>query len=81
MRAAPQLPRPGFDEMSAEDQLDYINGLWGRLLAHADQLPVPGWHREIIAERLAEYRAGTAGAGRPWLEVRKDLRAALDKVR
>jgi hypothetical protein len=67
--------------MSAEEQLDYINALWGRVLAHADDLPVPDWHRNIIAERLAEYRAGRAGTGRPWLEVRKDLRAELDQVR
>jgi hypothetical protein len=67
--------------MSAEAQLDYVNGLWGRVLAHAEDLPLPDWHHNIIADRLAEYRAGLAGAGRPWVEVRKDLRAELEKVR
>jgi Putative addiction module component len=81
MAAAPKLPPPGFDEMSPEAQLDYINGLWGRVLAHPEALPVPDWHRAILAERLAEYRAGKAGVGRSWQEVRRDLRAELDKVR
>jgi Putative addiction module component len=81
MGAAPKLPPPGFDEMSAENQLDYINGLWGRVLAHPEAIPVPDWHRSILAERLAEYRAGNAGAGRSWKEVQRDLRAELDKVR
>lgn len=81
MSAAPKLPPPGFDEMSAEEQLDYVNGLWGRMLAHPEALPVPDWHQKILAERLAEYQAGKAGAGRPWSEVRRDLRAELDKVR
>lgn len=67
--------------MSAEEQIDYINGLWGRVLAHPESLPVPDWHRKILAERLAEYRAGNAGNGRSWIEVRKDLRAELDKIR
>jgi hypothetical protein len=67
--------------MSAEEQLDYINGLWGRVLAHPENLPVPDWHRTILAERLAEYRAGKAGNGRAWADVRRDLRAELDKIR
>lgn len=81
MGAAPKLPPPGFDELSVEEQLDYINGLWGRVLTRPESLPIPDWHRTIVAERLAEYRAGKAGTGRPWAEVRKDLRAELDKVR
>ena len=67
--------------MSPEEQLDYINGLWGRVLAHPDALPVPDWHRKILAERLSEYRAGKAGTGRSWPEVRRNLRAELDKIR
>lgn len=77
MGAAPKLPPPGFDELSPEEQLDYINALWHRLVTHAESVPVPDWHREIVAERLAEYRAGKAGKGRSWAEVRKDLQAEL----
>jgi putative addiction module component (TIGR02574 family) len=79
--AAPKLPPAGFDELSTEEQVDYINDLWGRVLAHPESVPVPDWHREILAERLAEYRSGNAGAGRAWSEVQRDLRAELDKVR
>jgi hypothetical protein len=42
---------------------------------------VPDWHRQVTDERLAEYRAGKAGKGRDWNEVRQDLQAKLAKVR
>jgi len=81
MGAAPKLPPPGFDEMSGEDKVEYINALWGRVLEHPESVPIPEWHRRVLAERLAEYRAGKAGEARPWDEVRRDLQAELDKAR
>ncbi|HEX2572473.1 MAG TPA: addiction module protein [Polyangia bacterium] len=79
MDVASKPPPPGFDEMSPDEQLDYIQALWRRMLAHPETIPVPDWHRQIIGERLAEYRAGKAGAGRSWEEVRRDLQAELSR--
>jgi hypothetical protein len=81
MDAALKMPPPGFDELSPGDQLEYLFALWGRMLALNQALPVPDWHRQVIGERLAEYRSGKAGLGRDWSEARKDLRARLAKVR
>lgn len=48
---------------------------------NAQRAPMTEWQRRIIAERLAEYHAGTAGPGRTWEEVRQALRMKLDALR
>ena len=74
--ALPAMPPPGFDELSLEEKLDYLQALWTRITAHPEDVPVPDWHRTVIAERLAAHRAGQ-GSSRPWEEVRRDLLAQL----
>lgn len=69
-------PPPGFDELSVEEKVDYVQSLWDRIAAKPETVPVPGWHLDVIAERLDESRA-QPGAGRSWDEVREDLRARL----
>lgn len=81
MNAAFKTPPPGFDDLSPGDQLEYVIALWGHMLATNESLAVPEWHRQVVGERLAEYRAGTAGQGRDWTEARSDLRSRLAKVR
>lgn len=49
------LPPPGFDDLTIEDQLDYVNALWERITSDPNKVPVPEWHRTILDERLAEY--------------------------
>ena len=76
----PALPPPGFDELSPDEKLDYIQALWDRFAEHPDDVPVPDWHRRVIAERLAAYRRGEMTT-RSWSEVREDLLAQLRSVR
>ena len=78
MTAARSLPPPGFDALSAEDKLDYVQSLWERVAARPEEVPVPGWHREVLAERLKEFRARTAASGRSWSEFRKELQELLN---
>jgi putative addiction module component (TIGR02574 family) len=70
-RAAP-LPPPGFDEMSVEDKIDYVEALWDRIAANESQVPVPEWHRDVLRERIADYQADRE-QGRPWEDVEADL--------
>jgi hypothetical protein len=76
----PAMPPPGFDDLSPNEKLDYINALWERFTAQPEDVPMPEWHREVIAERVA---AAGEGSARPWDAVRKDLRlaAAIDCYR
>jgi putative addiction module component (TIGR02574 family) len=71
------VPPPGFDDLSIEERLDYVQSLWDHISADASQVEVPDWHRALLAERLAAHRADPEAA-RPWDEVREDL---LQKIR
>ena len=46
-------PPPGFDDLSVDEQIDFVQSLWDRIAATSWQVPVPEWHRQIIRERLA----------------------------
>jgi putative addiction module component (TIGR02574 family) len=78
-RALP-IPPPGFDELSLDEKLDYVQSLWDRIAAQPQDVPVPDWHREVLNERLEAYRADP-NAGRPWEEVRNELQDKLQRRR
>lgn len=65
-------PPPGFDELSVDERIDFVQSLWDRIAAASDQVPIPEWHRNVIRERLASYRI-SSDAGRSWTDVRADI--------
>lgn len=71
------LPPPGFDELSVEEKIDYLQSLWDRIAASPDAIPLPDWHREILDERLKELEANP-DAGDSWDAVQERLRGKLD---
>lgn len=81
MSVAAKIPPPGFDELSSEEKLDYVHALWDRVLLQPEDVPIPTWHREILAQRLAEYRSGQGGPNRSWDEVRAELHELLRQAR
>jgi putative addiction module component (TIGR02574 family) len=72
------IPPPGFDQLSVEEQIDYVQLLWERIAATADQVPVPDWHREVLDERLNDFEANP-DTGESWDIVRDRLRNNLRK--
>jgi putative addiction module component (TIGR02574 family) len=66
------LPPLGFDSLSIEEQIDYVQSLWDHIAARPEQVPVPDWHKEILTERLASYCANP-DEGRPWEEFEQEL--------
>src|SRR5450631_3809305 len=71
------MPPSGFDELTVEDKIDYVQSLWDRIAASADQVPLHEWQRRILEERLAAHRAGDANEARPWGEVLDRLEGRL----
>ena len=69
-------PPPGFDDLTVEEKLDYVQSLWDRVSAKPESVPVPDWHIELIEERLSREQTRTGG-GRSWDEIRDELRARL----
>ena len=74
------IPPPGFDELLVEDKVRYIEALWDRIAAAPEDVRVPDWHRQLVSERLAEYRSDP-NAGRSWREVRDELLRELAESR
>lgn len=59
-----QLPVP--------ERLSVIEDIWDSITLDSDQLEVPQWHRDVLRQRLAAYRANP-GEGAPWPEVRRRI--------
>ena len=78
MSQALPLPPPGFDALSVDEQIDYVQSLWDHIAARPEEVPVPDWHRKILAERLEAHRANK-DQGQDWKEFEKDLTTELDK--
>jgi len=76
LMSAAVVPPPGFEDLSVEEQVAYVQALWDLIAECPNDIPVPEWQRAIIDERLAEARSPSA-AVKPWSEVRADLRARL----
>jgi putative addiction module component (TIGR02574 family) len=76
----PAMPPPGFDDLSPEEKIAYVEALWNRIAEREEDVPVPDWHREILAQRLKELRDGDPGA-KPWSEVKAELQRKLRDVR
>jgi putative addiction module component (TIGR02574 family) len=74
------VPPPGFDELSVEEQIDYVHELWNRIAASPERIPVPQWHRDLLNERLDDLEANPED-GVPWEQVRDELRAKLGHSR
>jgi putative addiction module component (TIGR02574 family) len=72
-----RMPPPGFDELTVEGTIDYVQSLWDRIAASADQVPLHEWQRQVLADRLAAHRAADSNEARPWGEVLDRLEARL----
>lgn len=51
------MPPPGFDELGLEEQVEYVQELWGRIRDKARQAPLHRWQRRLLDERLAQLEA------------------------
>ena len=74
------IPPPGFDDLPIADKIDYVQSLWDRIAAAADQVPLQEWQRRILNERLAAHRAAPADAS-PWNEVLDRIEHRLRQAR
>ena len=63
----------GIDLLSVRERLDLIEQIWDSLPAQVQPDEVPEWHKEVLAERLAEAEAHPGG-GVPWREALAAIR-------
>jgi putative addiction module component (TIGR02574 family) len=67
-----ELPPAGFDALSVEEQIDYLQSLWERIAARPEQVPVPEWHREVLAGRLVDINK-SPDEGKNWDDFDREL--------
>ena len=73
MAKAVPNPPPGFDELSTEEKIEYVQSLWDRLTASPEEVPVPDWHLRVLDERLESYQT-KPDAGKTWEQVQEEIR-------
>lgn len=66
------VPPPGFDRLSRAEQLEYIEELLDFVTSDAKYVEIPEWHRKILEERIARYRA-VGIEGTTWEEFEHEL--------
>jgi putative addiction module component (TIGR02574 family) len=64
--------------LPADRRLAIIEALWNSLAADPASVPIPQWHRNLLAERLAADDADTS-LGQSWDEVRREIESGLAK--
>lgn len=42
------MPPPGFDALSPEEKLDYLQALWERMSTRPEEVPVPDWQKKLV---------------------------------
>jgi putative addiction module component (TIGR02574 family) len=72
------LPPPGFDQLSVDQQIGYVQSLWDRIAATPGLVLVPEWHREILDQRLKEGE--DMDVGESWDVVRERLRRKVRQL-
>ena len=48
------LPPHGFDELSAEQRVNYVQSLRDHIAADEDGIPVADWHTAVLRQRLRD---------------------------
>jgi hypothetical protein len=67
-------PPPGFEGLSKEQQIDYVQQLWDWVVEGPEALMVPAWHLEVVQEPMSSQSAEPL---RAWGDVKQRL---LDSV-
>ncbi len=68
---------PGFDSISKEEQIEYLQDLWDSISKNPDDIPVPDSHIELVKRRMAAYRKNPNSAG-PAFDVINKLQKEKD---
>ena len=60
------------NRLSPAEKLKLVGELWDDIAASEDQLPIPAWHHQVLAEDEARYQANPT-EGSPWPDVKARL--------
>ena len=72
------IPPPGFERLSIEEKIEYVQSLWDRIAADVDSVPLAEWQKQLLDERLKDHD-DNPGSGIPWSQVRAGVLRKLGK--
>ena len=70
-----EFPPPGFDDLSKEEQLTYVERL-STYVDGSEDVQVPEWHWEILEKRIADPREDLEN-GITWEDFKQELEKEL----
>ena len=71
-------PPPGFESLSIEEKIDYVQSLWDRIADDAEAVPLQDWQKKLLDERLDDLERN-AHDGVSWQELQAQLLGKLTK--
>ena len=63
---------PDFAELSLSEKLPLVEELWDVIAKDENNLPIPAWHEQALAEDAALY-ATNPGEGSAWADVKRRI--------
>jgi putative addiction module component (TIGR02574 family) len=72
------VPPPGFEGLSTEEKIEYVQSLWDHIASDVDTVPLTDWQKKLLDERLEDLEENPEG-GIPWSQVRAGVLRRLGK--
>ena len=72
------LPPPGFDGLSPEEKIKYVQALWDHISSDIEKVPLTQWQEQLLDERLEDLKRDPDG-GISWSDVRSGMLRKLRK--
>ena len=63
---------PQLESLSLSEKMLLVEELWDVIAKDENQLPLPAWHEQALAEDAARYAAHPT-EGSPWTDVKKRI--------
>jgi putative addiction module component (TIGR02574 family) len=74
------IPPPGFEGLSIEEKIEYVQSLWDHIASDVDTVQLADWQKQLLDERLNDLEQHPEAAI-PWSQVRSGLLHKLRKRR
>ena len=72
------IPPPGFEGLSVEEKIEYVQSLWDHIASNVDVVPLTEWQERLLDERLRDLDENPE-SGVPWSQVRAGVLRKLGK--
>jgi putative addiction module component (TIGR02574 family) len=72
------IPPPGFEQLSVEEKIAYVQSLWDHIASNVDAVPLTDWQQRLLDKRLREFEKNPESSI-PWSQVRAGVLKKLGK--